>query len=117
MGEPLRTKVLSSRGLTGLDGRPGASLPDYDFEEATKELTEKYGAKFVDEKDVLSHALYPNVFLEWKEFEAVYGEVSKLPTDLFLNPLKEGDEVDIELKAGERVLSNWSLSAWPGRMD
>lgn len=102
--EPLRSKVLASRGLEAVDGRPGASLPDYDFDEAEKLLKEKYGAKFVDEKDVLSHAMYPNVFSEWKEFEAVYGEVSKLPTDLFLNPLSEGDEVDIELKKGERVI-------------
>ncbi len=102
--EPLRSKVLSSRGLDGLNGRPGASLPDYNFDEAEKLLVEKYGAKQVNEKDVLSHALYPNVFSEWKEFEAVYGEVSVLPTDLFLSPMKEGDEVDIELKKGERVI-------------
>lgn len=102
--EPLRSKVLASRGLEGLDGRPGASLPDYDFEEAEKLLKEKYGAKYIDDKDVLSHALYPNVFAEWKEFESVFGDVSRLPTDLFLNPMKEGDEVDFEIKPGTRVL-------------
>lgn len=102
--EPLRSKVLESRGLTALEGRPGATLPDYDFDEAEKILKEKYGANFVDDKDVLSHALYPNVFSEWKEFEAIYGDVSKLSTDLFLSPMKEGDEVDIEIKPGERVL-------------
>merc|ERR1719296_418399 len=102
--EPLRTKVLGARGLESIDGRPGASLPDYDFEEATELLNGKYGAKYIDEKDVLSHALYPNVFTEWKDFEAIYGEVSKLPTDLFLNPMKEGDEVEIELKPGERTI-------------
>ena len=79
--EPLRTKVLSARGLESIDGRPGASLPDYDFDEAEKILKEKYGSKYIDEKDVLSHALYPNVFSDWKEFETVYGEVTKLPTE------------------------------------
>ena len=101
--EPLRSKVLSSRGLEGIDGRPGATLPDYDFDEAERLLKEKYGASFINEKDVLSHALYPNVFSEWKQFESVYGEVSKLATDLFLSPMKEGDEVDIDLKPGQRV--------------
>mmetsp|Transcript_30589 Transcript_30589/g.64716 ORF Transcript_30589/g.64716 Transcript_30589/m.64716 type:complete len:1244 (+) Transcript_30589:117-3848(+) len=114
--EPLRTKVLESRGLTGVDGRPGATLPDYDFDKATKELTDKYGSMFVDEKDVLSHALYPSVFAEWKEFEAVYGEVSTLPTDLFLNPMQEGDEVNIELKKGERVIVKL-VSIQPARSD
>jgi pyruvate carboxylase len=102
--EPLRTKVLQSRGLEGVDGRPGATLADYNFEEAEKLLKEKYGDKYINEKDVLSHALYPNVFSEWKEFESVYGEVSKLSTDLFLNPMSEGDEVSIDLKAGQRVI-------------
>jgi len=114
--EPLRTKVLSSRGLESIDGRPGASLPDYDFDEAEKLLKAKYGAKYIDEKDVLSHALYPSVFAEWKEFEAVYGEVSKLPTDLFLNPMKEGDEVDVELRPGERVIIKLS-AIQPARED
>ena len=102
--EPLRTRVLSSRGLAAIEGRPGASLPDYDFDEAEVILKGKYGANFINEKDVLSHALYPNVFSDWKEFESVYGEVSKLPTDLFLNPMKEGDEVDVELSPGDRMI-------------
>ena len=104
--EQLREKVLSSRGLEGVDGRPGASLPDYDFDQAEKLLKDKYGS-FITDKDVLSHALYPNVFSEWKEFESVYGKVSKLATDLFLSPMKEGDEVDIELRprrGGQRVI-------------
>ena len=29
--EPLRTKVLSSRNIKSIDGRPGASLDDYNF--------------------------------------------------------------------------------------
>jgi len=101
--EPLRSKVLSSRGLEGVEGRPGTFLPDYDFGKAEKLLKDKYGAKYINEKDVLSHAMYPNVFSEWKEFESVYGEVSKLPTNLFLNPLDEGDEVEIDLNPGKRV--------------
>ena len=117
--EPLRSKVMSSRGIEGLDGRPGASLPDYDFDEAEILLKEKYGARYITEKDVLSHALYPNVFSEWKEFESIYGEVSKLATDLFLSPLKEGDEVEIELRprrGGQRVIVKL-VSITPPRED
>ena len=114
--EPLRTKVLSSRNLEGVDGRPGEALADYNFDEATKLLTEKYGEKFINEKDVLSHALYPNVFTEWKEFEAVYGEVGNLPTDLFLNPMKEGDEVEFEQSPGKRVIIKL-VSIQPPRED
>eukprot|EP00577_Skeletonema_sp_RCC1716_P004871 CAMPEP_0113390280 /NCGR_PEP_ID=MMETSP0013_2-20120614/10080_1 /TAXON_ID=2843 ORGANISM="Skeletonema costatum, Strain 1716" /NCGR_SAMPLE_ID=MMETSP0013_2 /ASSEMBLY_ACC=CAM_ASM_000158 /LENGTH=1237 /DNA_ID=CAMNT_0000273421 /DNA_START=63 /DNA_END=3776 /DNA_ORIENTATION=- /assembly_acc=CAM_ASM_000158 len=114
--EPLRSKVLESRGIEAVDGRPGATLPDYNFEEAEKLLKEKFGAKFIDDKDVLSHALYPNVFTEWKEFESIYGEVSKLPTDLFLSPMKENDEVEFELNPGTRVITKL-ISITPPRDD
>ena len=102
--EPLRSKVLSSRNLEAVDGRPGATLADYNFEKSTKLLQDKYGAKYISDKDVLSHALYPSVFTDWKDYEAIYGEVSKLPTDLFLTPMKEGDEADFELEEGKRVI-------------
>eukprot|EP00569_Conticribra_weissflogii_P007189 CAMPEP_0171351004 /NCGR_PEP_ID=MMETSP0878-20121228/37862_1 /TAXON_ID=67004 /ORGANISM="Thalassiosira weissflogii, Strain CCMP1336" /LENGTH=1237 /DNA_ID=CAMNT_0011856113 /DNA_START=103 /DNA_END=3816 /DNA_ORIENTATION=- len=102
--EPLRSKVLSSRNLEPINDRPGASLPDYNFDKSEKLLKEKYGQKYISEKDVLSYALYPNVFTEWKDYEAIYGEVSKLPTDIFLTPMEEGDEVDFESEKGRRTI-------------
>jgi len=51
-------------------------MPDYDFEAEKKKLKEKFG-KFVDinDKDVLSHALYPEVFKDYCEFRIKYGEL------------------------------------------
>lgn len=97
--EPLRSKVLKSRGLEPVTGRPGEFLPDYDFEKETRLLQEKYGT--LSEKDLLSYAMYPAVFEEWKEFSKLYGPVTKLPTGCFLNPMKVGDEVEIELAYGK----------------
>ena len=50
---------------------------------------------------MLSHALYPNVFLDWKDFQAVFGDVGDLPTHLFLKPLNEGEEVELSTSAGK----------------
>ncbi len=102
--EPLRTKVLESRELSPIDGRPGASLKDYNFESAEKQLKATYGEKAISTKETLSHALYPDVFINWKNFESVYGDVSSLPTHLFLNPVKEGDEIELELGEGRTYL-------------
>lgn len=102
--EPLRSKVLESRGLEPIEGRPGASLKDYDFVAAETKLQSTYGESAITEKDVLSHALYPQVFIDWKEFESVYGEVGDLPTHLFLNPMKEGDEIELEQGSGRSFL-------------
>jgi pyruvate carboxylase len=102
--EPLRTRVLSSRGIKGVEGRPGASLPNYDFEKTRKELEKRYGKQNVDEKALLSYALYPKVFEEWKEFEAVYGEVGRLPTHVFLNPMKAGEEFEVKIGDGKMLI-------------
>lgn len=102
--EPLRSKVLSSRGVKGVEGRPGASLPSYDFDKTMEELQKRYGAKNIHEKDLLSYALYPKVYEEWKEFEGVYGEVGKLPTHVFLNPMSEGEEVEVKIGEGKTMI-------------
>jgi pyruvate carboxylase len=99
--EPLRTKVLESRGLEAIDGRPGAFLKDYDFDKERASLEAKFGKTYIDEKDLLSYALYPNVFTEWKEYESVYGEVELLPTHLFLNPMHVGQEIELDLGPGK----------------
>jgi pyruvate carboxylase len=99
--EPLRTRVLEARGLTPIDGRPGATMPDYDFDEARKYLEERYGKSNVSDKDLLSYALYPKEYVGFKDFQATFGSVGALPTHLFLNPMKAGDEVEIELGVGK----------------
>lgn len=102
--EPLRTKVLEGRGLTPIEGRPGAVLAAYNFTKSYELLCEKYGQNNVDEKDVLSYALYPQVFIVYKEFQALYGEVGKLPTNVFVHPLKVGEEVTVTLKPGKDLI-------------
>eukprot|EP00980_Cylindrotheca_fusiformis_P006421 scaffold1375_cov137-Cylindrotheca_fusiformis.AAC.10 len=99
--EPLRSKVLRGRGLDPVEGRPGAFLKDYDFEKERESLEAKYGKSYIDEKDLLSYALYPDVFAKWKEYESVYGDVDMLPTHLFLNPMKVGQEVELDLGPGK----------------
>ena len=53
---------------------------------------------------MLSHALYPKVFEDWKAFEQVYGAVEELPTHLFLKPMVEGEECEITLETGKSYL-------------
>jgi len=93
--EPLRTDVLRARSVDPIEGRPGASMAPYDFAEAKAELEKKYAGttRTIRDVDVLSHALYPDVFAEFMEHLLVYGDVEHLPTHVFLRPLKVNDEV------------------------
>jgi len=101
--EPLRTRVLAGRG-GAIEGRPGASLEPFDFEESSKMLRERWGERQISDVDVLSHALYPQVFDDWQQFQEVYGSVGDLETPLFLKPMKEGDENTIALEVGREVI-------------
>jgi len=72
--EPLRTKVLQRAGLEPINTRPGAELPTLDFAALKKELLKKYSKVIklhgatIDDRDVLSAALYPQVFDEYMKF-------------------------------------------------
>mmetsp|Transcript_25627 Transcript_25627/g.66531 ORF Transcript_25627/g.66531 Transcript_25627/m.66531 type:complete len:1181 (-) Transcript_25627:28-3570(-) len=96
--EPLRAHVLKARGVEALEGRPGLSMEPYDFDQAAKDLSEKFeGAAYhIDEKDVLSEALYPSVFADYMEHRLVYDDVGHLPTHVFLRPMALNDEVEFE---------------------
>jgi pyruvate carboxylase len=99
--EPLRSKVLESRGLEPIEGRPGKFLEDYNFDKEREYLQNRFGVANVDEKDLLSYALYPNVYIDWKEFQATFGDTDNIPTHLFLYPMKKGEEVEVELTPGK----------------
>ena len=103
--EPFRTNILKGRtlanGKKSFEGRPGAELPDYDFEAAERSLKEAYGSSRIGFKEVLSHALYPEVFKDWMAFEQEYGEIDLLPTHLFLRPLKTGEETILSMGPGK----------------
>lgn len=103
--EPLRSNVLQGRSLPDgrqcFKGRPGAELPDYDFEQAEIDLKEAYGDARITFRDVLSHALYPDVFKKWMAHERIYGAIDKLPTNVFLRPMKVGEEVLLSIEPGK----------------
>ena len=98
--EPLRSRVL--KGAPTVDGRPGASLPPADLVGLEAELRERHGP--VSVRDVLSAALYPKVFDEFKAWQLRYSPFTEaLPTRAFLAPLDEDEEVEVELARGNTV--------------
>ncbi len=100
--EPLRTKVL--RGRPPIEGRPGAALPPLDLEALRQELEEEHDGAPIRDVDVMSAALYPAVFREHWEKKAQYGDLSVLPTRLFLAPLEIGEEVRVDIERGKTLV-------------
>ncbi|XP_024604920.1 pyruvate carboxylase, mitochondrial isoform X3 [Neophocaena asiaeorientalis asiaeorientalis] len=98
--EPLRSKVL--KDLPRVEGRPGASLPPLDLQALEKELMERHGEEATPE-DVLSAAMYPDVFAHFKDFTATFGPLDSLNTRLFLQGPKIAEEFEVELERGKTL--------------
>ena len=100
--EPLRSFVL--KGRTGLEGRPGADLPDVDFAAVTAELEGRLGRP-PEHAEVLSYVLYPKVFLEYIERQHEHGEhLGVLPTVAFFHGMGLGQELHLEVEPGQGMV-------------
>lgn len=83
------------KDLPRIEGRPGASLPALDFQQLEKELRTRHQEEEITPEDVLSAAMYPKVFDEFKEFTATFGPVECLNTRLFLEGPKIAEEFEV----------------------
>jgi pyruvate carboxylase len=88
--------------LASIEGRPGETLPPFDFSQAETELKEKFGNRLRD-VDVMSYALYPQVATEFMEFRDKYGPVTKLDTRIFLVGPKVGEEFEATIEKGKTL--------------
>ena len=99
--EPLRTKIL--KGAAVVDGRPGASMPPFDWDGAKREMEGLAGME-VARRDVVSYALYPKVMREYMEHRALHGDTSVLPTPTFFYGLRVGEEAWIDIEPGKTLI-------------
>ncbi|KAI8799870.1 hypothetical protein BJ742DRAFT_109062 [Cladochytrium replicatum] len=102
--EPFRNRVLSAKNLKAVEGRPGKSLSPLDFVQLKVELEEKFGVGSISDVDVLSAAQYPKVFEEYKTLKDTYGDLSAIPTQYFLTPLKIGNEIQFDYSPGKTLI-------------
>lgn len=82
------------KDLPRVEGRPGASLPPLNLQELEKDLIERHGEEVTPE-DVLSAAMYPDVFAQFKDFTATFGPLDSLNTRLFLQGPKIAEEFEV----------------------
>jgi pyruvate carboxylase len=113
--EPLRSRVLKGKTIEGtnlvsFEGRPGADMEPYDFDQARKTLDAKWGSveggkgEEIREVDVMSHALYAGVFDEYMEHKTEFGALNHMDTRTFLTGIKVGEEVSVSLERGKNLM-------------
>lgn len=83
--------------------RPGKHITPIDFDKDFAAFKEKFGDD-LDMTDFLSYLFYPKVFEEALQFSREYGDVSVVPTPVFLYGLKQGADTTIEIAPGKTLL-------------
>ncbi|AOW03340.1 pyruvate carboxylase [Yarrowia lipolytica] len=99
--EPLRTEALRGQRKK-LTERPGKSLPPVDFAAVRKDLEERFG--HITECDIASYCMYPKVFEDYRKIVDKYGDLSIVPTRLFLEAPKTDEEFSVEIEQGKTLI-------------
>jgi len=102
-GFPKELQKIVLKGEEAITVRPGELLPPEDFDKIEAYLKEEY--KFNPcKKDVLSYALYPDVFEAFIKSVLEYGDVSRMGSDVFFHGLAEGETSEIEVAEGKTMI-------------
>ena len=86
------------KGAKKYEGRPGETLEPFDFDALKKEFREKYGHESDSYREMLSSALYPKVYEDYKEFQQQYGPVHCLDTKTFLVGPDIASEISVRME-------------------
>ncbi len=102
-GFPEKLQKLVLKGEKAIEGRPGELLPDEDFGRIEKHLKEKFDMQ-PDNKDILSYALYPDVFDGYAKYIKEFGDLSRIGSDVFFHGLAEGETCEVEVAPGKILM-------------
>ncbi len=93
-------------------GRPGESLPPADFAKTAEKLTTKMG-RAPDNREIVSSVLYPKVYDDYLTHRIECGDISTLPTpDFFYGPVL-GEETNIDIEPGKRLIIRYLAVGLP----
>jgi len=108
----LQKLILDSAGAKPLKGRPGAKLPKVDFGEVRKKLDKEFGPD-IEETDVLSYVMYPQVYQDFAKHRDKYDNTSVIPTPAFFYGLQSGQEISVTIEAGKTLIIRYLTTSEP----
>ncbi len=111
-GWPQRIQNIVLKGAEPRKGRPGAHLPPVDLEATRQALVAKVGHP-VTNGDLMSHLMYPEVFLKFDEARQAYGDLAILPTPLYFYGMQKGEEISVDLEPGKALVIKFLTASEP----
>jgi pyruvate carboxylase len=102
-GLPKELQKIILKDKVPFTDRPNKHLNPVDFDKEMAAFREQFGDD-LGLCDFLSYKLYPKVYETYLKFYREYGDVSVIPTPLFLYGLKMGQDATIEIAKGKTLL-------------
>jgi len=102
-GFPKELQDIVLKGEDPITVRPGELLPPEDFDKIEAYLKAEYKYN-PSKKDLISYALYPDVFETFIKSVLEYGDVSRMGSDVFFHGLAEGETSEIEVAEGKTMI-------------
>ncbi len=99
-------KALEKKVLQGgkpLEGRYGANVPPVDLDKV-RETAEKAVDRKISDPELASYLMYPKVFTDYAQHRRAHGDISVLPTDVFFEGLKDGQEISVSIDKGKTLV-------------
>ena len=98
--EKIRRIVLGSEAKKAPQKPPENNL----LRATVIENVEKLTTKKATDQQIITYALYPKVFADFIQHKEKYGEVSKIPTTIFLHGLLDNEEISVEIETGKTLI-------------
>jgi pyruvate carboxylase len=102
-GFPQELQRIVLKGKPAFSERPNKHLPQIDFDNDFTAFKEKYGDDLTL-TDFLSYKFYPKVFEEYLAFHREFGDVSVVPTQVFLYGMQLRQDITVEIAPGKTLL-------------
>lgn len=99
-GIPKDIQRVVLKGEKAIDVRPGLLIPEEDFGKIKSYLDEKFNMN-TNIRNVLSYALYPNVYEDYLKHLQEYNDISKLESHVYFYGLNKGEECEVEIEEGK----------------
>ena len=102
-GWPPELQRIVLNGEQPLTHRPGADLEPLDLQALRVQLASEQERE-IDDDDLFSHLMYPQVQRDFAAFVENYGDVSVLPTPAYFYGLQPGEEIAVSIEAGKTLI-------------
>ncbi|MFM1836531.1 MAG: hypothetical protein RJA04_1219, partial [Bacteroidota bacterium] len=112
-GFPKQLQEIVLKGEAAYEGRPNDNLAPIDFDKDYAAFV----AKFPDNEDgffdYLSYKMYPKVYEDFYKNQALYGDLSMMPTPAFFYGLKQDEEIMITIEPGKTIIVKYLYMSDP----